>query len=37
MTHPKITTDHRAKKALVYVRQSSPKQVLHHQESQRLP
>jgi DNA invertase Pin-like site-specific DNA recombinase len=36
MTHPKITTDHLAKKAMVYVRQSSPKQVLHNQESQRL-
>src|SRR4029453_5557180 len=36
MTHPKITTDHLAKKAIVYVRQSSLKQVLHHQESQRL-
>ena len=37
MTHPKITTDQLAKKAMVYVRQSSPKQVLHHQESQRFP
>ena len=36
MTHPKITTHHLAKKAMVYVRQSSPKQVLHNQESQRL-
>ena len=37
MTHPKITPDHLAKKAMGYVRQSSPTQVLHHQESQRLP
>ena len=36
LSNPKITTDHLAKKALVYVRQSTPKQVLHHQESQRL-
>ena len=36
MTHPKMTTHHLAKKAMVYVRQSSPKQVLHNQESQRL-
>ena len=35
--HPKITTNHLAKKAIVYVRQSSFKQVLHNQESQRLP
>ena len=36
LSHPKITTDHLVKKALVYVRQSTPKQVLHNQESQRL-
>ena len=36
LSHPKITPDHLAKQALVYVRQSTPKQVLHHQESQRL-
>jgi DNA invertase Pin-like site-specific DNA recombinase len=36
LSNPKITTDHLAKKALVYVRQSTPKQVLHNQESQRL-
>ena len=34
--HHKITTDHLAKKAMVYVRQSTLKQVLHNQESQRL-
>jgi DNA invertase Pin-like site-specific DNA recombinase len=36
IVNPKITTDHLAKKAMVYVRQSSLKQVLHNQESQRL-
>ena len=36
LVHHKITTDHLAKKAMVYVRQSSLKQVLHNQESQRL-
>ena len=36
LVNHKITTDHLAKKAMVYVRQSSLKQVLHHQESQRL-
>src|SRR5215471_7757720 len=36
LSNPKITPDHVAKHALVYVRQSTPKQVLHHQESQRL-
>jgi DNA invertase Pin-like site-specific DNA recombinase len=36
MTHPKMTTDHLAKKAMGYVRPASPKQVLPHQESQRL-
>src|SRR5215475_1528896 len=36
LSNPKITPDHLAKQALVYVRQSTPKQVLHHQESQRL-
>ena len=36
LSHPKITPDHLAKHALVYVRQSTPKQVLHNQESQRL-
>jgi len=37
LSNPKIPPDHLAKQALVYVRQSTPKQVLHHQESQRLP
>ena len=36
LRNPKITPDHLAKQALVYVRQSTPKQVLHNQESQRL-
>jgi DNA invertase Pin-like site-specific DNA recombinase len=36
LVNHKITTDHLAKKAMVYVRQSSLKQVLHNQESQRL-
>jgi DNA invertase Pin-like site-specific DNA recombinase len=35
LSNPKITTEHLAKKAMVYVRQSSLKQVLHNQESQR--
>ena len=37
LSHPKIPPDHLAKKALVSVRHSTPKQVLHHQDSQRLP
>ena len=32
----RITTAHRAKLAYVYVRQSSPGQVRHHQESTEL-
>ena len=32
-TDERITTAHRAKLAYVYVRQSSPGQVRHHQES----
>ena len=36
LSNPQITPDHLAKQALVYVRQSPPKQVLHNQESQRL-
>src|SRR5262245_47178506 len=36
LSQPKITPDHLAKHALVSVRQSTPKQVVHHQESQRL-
>src|SRR5712692_693110 len=35
MNHPKLTADRLLRKAIVYVRQSSPNQVLHHQESQR--
>jgi len=33
--NPKLTVDHLSRRAVVYVRQSSPGQVLHHQESQR--
>src|SRR6266852_6956739 len=35
MNHTKITADRLLRKAVVYVRQSSPNQMLHHQESQR--
>jgi hypothetical protein len=35
-TDERITTAHRAKLAYVYVRQSSPGQVRHHQESTEL-
>src|SRR5207245_1544599 len=35
MNHPKLTADRLLRKAVVYVRQSSPGQVIHHQESQR--
>jgi DNA invertase Pin-like site-specific DNA recombinase len=35
MSQPKLTADHLLRKAIVYIRQSSPNQVLHHQESQR--
>jgi excisionase family DNA binding protein len=35
MNHPKLTADRLLRKAIVYIRQSSPNQVLHHQESQR--
>jgi DNA invertase Pin-like site-specific DNA recombinase len=31
--NPKITEQHRSKSAYVYLRQSTPGQVLHHQES----
>jgi DNA invertase Pin-like site-specific DNA recombinase len=31
----KLTADHLRRRAVVYVRQSSPDQVIHHQESQR--
>jgi DNA invertase Pin-like site-specific DNA recombinase len=34
MSHPKVTPAHQARLAYVYVRQSSPKQVQHNQESQ---
>jgi DNA invertase Pin-like site-specific DNA recombinase len=34
-THDKITARHRERQAYVYVRQSTPKQVQHHLESQR--
>jgi DNA invertase Pin-like site-specific DNA recombinase len=33
--NPKLTDERLARRAIVYVRQSSPGQVLHHQESQR--
>jgi DNA invertase Pin-like site-specific DNA recombinase len=36
LSNPKMPPDHLAQQALVYVRQSTPTQVLHHQESQRL-
>jgi DNA invertase Pin-like site-specific DNA recombinase len=35
MNPSKLTADRLARKALVYIRQSSPNQVLHYQESQR--
>jgi len=35
MNHTKLTADRLLRKAIVYIRQSSPNQVLHHQESQR--
>jgi DNA invertase Pin-like site-specific DNA recombinase len=35
MNHLKLTADRLLRKAIVYIRQSSPNQVLHHQESQR--
>jgi DNA invertase Pin-like site-specific DNA recombinase len=34
--NPKLTVDRLRRRAVVYVRQSSPGQVLHHLESQRL-
>ena len=34
--NPKLTPDRLRRRAVVYVRQSSPGQVIHHQESQRL-
>jgi hypothetical protein len=35
MNYAKLTADHLLRKAIVYIRQSSPNQMLHHQESQR--
>jgi hypothetical protein len=32
----KITPEHLARSAIVYIRQSSPHQVMHHLESKRL-
>src|SRR6266704_4932544 len=34
--HPKVTAQHLARKAVVYLRQSSPKQVQENLQSQRL-
>jgi DNA invertase Pin-like site-specific DNA recombinase len=36
MTHPKLTPERLARRAIVYIRQSKPMQVIHNQESQRL-
>jgi hypothetical protein len=33
--NPKISPDHLKRRAIVYIRQSSPGQVIHNQESQR--
>jgi DNA invertase Pin-like site-specific DNA recombinase len=33
--NPKLTADRLSRRAIVYIRQSSPGQVIHHQESQR--
>jgi DNA invertase Pin-like site-specific DNA recombinase len=35
MTYPKLTPEHLRRKAIVYIRQSTPDQVLHNKESQR--
>jgi excisionase family DNA binding protein len=35
MNHSKISAERLLRRAIVYIRQSSPNQVLHHQESQR--
>jgi len=35
MTHPKLTPDHLRRKAIVYIRQSTPTQVLYNKEIQR--
>jgi hypothetical protein len=32
--NPKITPEHLSRRAIVYIRQSSPGQVIHNQESQ---
>ena len=34
--NPKISPDHLKRRAVVYIRQSSPGQVIHNQESQQL-
>jgi DNA invertase Pin-like site-specific DNA recombinase len=36
MTDPRITPHHLERKAILYIRQSSPQQVAHHHESRRL-
>ncbi len=36
LSHPKVTPQHLARKAVVYLRQSSPKQVQDNLQSQRL-
>ena len=36
MTDPRLTPHHLERKAILYVRQSSPHQVAHHHESRRL-
>ena len=36
MSNVQITSGHLARKAAIYIRQSSPGQVLHNKESQRL-
>jgi hypothetical protein len=33
--NPKISADHLKRRAIVYIRQSSPSQVIHNRESQR--
>lgn len=35
LSHDKITVQHRQRQAYIYIRQSTPKQVQQHQESQR--
>jgi DNA invertase Pin-like site-specific DNA recombinase len=36
MNHPKLTPERLARRAIVYIRQSKPTQLIHNQESQRL-